>query len=112
MAPTTSKRSSKSTLDEDGDALMVSSPHAVATVPLEGEAPWGLDLAAAIATILPPDFEARAFRESLESDTHCHLVRPCAWWDAFRANHRERMRAIFAEPSELPERFEVESDDD
>jgi hypothetical protein len=92
----------------EDEEVMVSSPHAVATVPLDGEPPWGLDLAAAIAVILPPDFEAHAFRHTLESDTHCYLVRPRAWWDAFRAKHAKRFREIFAEPEELPERFEVE----
>ena len=99
-------------LDEDDDAITVCSQHATAVVPLVGEAPFGLDLAAAIAAILPPRFEARAFRMSLESDTHCYFVRPGAWWDAFRAQHGERYREIFAEPSELPDRFEIISEDD
>lgn len=93
-----------------GERVVLATVHAVASVPLTGEPPFGLDVAAAIAAVLPPDFEAHAFRGSLESDTHCYFVRPTAWWDQFRADFPQRYRRIFAEPSLLPGRFEIVGD--
>ena len=92
----------------DPTALAVRTKNGIAVVPLAGEPPFGLDLAAAIASVLPPEFEARAFRRTLDSDTHCYLVRPQAWWEAFRAELPARYEAIFAVPSELPNRFAPE----
>lgn len=90
-----------------GERVTVSTRYATASVPLTGEPPFGLDLAAAVAAVLPPDFEARAFRESLGGDTHCYFVRPTAWWQRLRADCPERYRRVFAEPSMLPGRFEI-----
>jgi hypothetical protein len=87
------------------DVVLITSADALAEVPLDGEAPFGLDVAAAIAQLLPPDFEAHAFRATLASDTHCYLVRPRAWWNAFRGRHSERHDLVFAAADELPDRF-------
>jgi hypothetical protein len=90
---------------EDEDAVLITSANALVEVPLDGEAPFGLDVAAAIARLMPPDFEAHAFRATVASDTHCYLVRPRAWWDAFRARHSARHDLLFAAADELPDRF-------
>lgn len=94
-------------LEETDAVVVLRTSHAVAAVPLEGDPPFGLDVAAAIARILQPDFEAHAFEASVDSDTHCYLVRSGAWWDAFRAEHPRRFRALFCDPSALPDRFVV-----
>jgi hypothetical protein len=78
-------------------------------VPTVKDPPFGLDLAAAIAAILPPDYEACVISETLDSDTHCYLVRPAAWWTEFRKTHAKECRSIFAKGADLPNRFKVKS---
>jgi hypothetical protein len=97
-------------LDERPHAstVVVRSPHGVATVPLEKNPPFGLDVAAATAAVLAPDFEAHAFNHSVSSDTHAYLVRPKLWWDGFRAAHPRSFARVFAKPRELPNRFTLE----
>jgi len=92
--------------EEGDDSLTVRSRNGVAEVPLDGDPPFGLDLAAAIAALLPPDYEACAIRDTLGSDTHCYLVRSYEWWSEARRAHPE-CRRIFAKPSELPGGFKL-----
>jgi hypothetical protein len=100
------------TLEEatDGKSLRLWTTYATATVPLNDEPPFGLDVAAAIASILPPEFEARALADTLGDDTQYYFVRPAAWWDGFRRAYPQRYRRLFAEPSMLPSRFEIIAD--
>lgn len=97
------------TLQESREERMLTlgTKHATARVLLAKKPPFGLDVAAAIARILPPTHEAHAFRASLRDDTHCYLVRRNAWWDAFRKRAPTRFRSIFASTSSLPKRFVV-----
>lgn len=87
------------------DELTVTTKNGVAVVPLEGRPPWGLELAAAIASVLPPEYEAHAFASTLDSDTHCYLVRPRAWWQQFRRAFPGPYGTVFADDSKLPSAF-------
>jgi hypothetical protein len=41
----------------------------------------------------------------MRGDTHCYLVRPRKWWDAFREELPQQYVSVFAPPSALPDRF-------
>jgi hypothetical protein len=50
--------------------------------------------------LIGPNEEIRAFRATLETDTHCFLVRPAGWWQEMESAFVSRMRKIFAKLDE------------
>jgi hypothetical protein len=46
--------------------------------------------------LIAPEFEIRAFRATLQTDTHCFLVRPASWWQEMDQAFASRTRAVFA----------------
>ena len=77
---------------EDISGVVVTTKNGSETVSLD-EPPIGLELAEAIAKILPPDFEAHALGP--DGDTACYLIRPGGWWNEFRAEHPDRFASLF-----------------
>jgi hypothetical protein len=49
----------------------------------------------ALSRVLAGDFEIRAFKQTLDSDTHSLYVKPCAWWAEMDARFPNRMKRLF-----------------
>jgi hypothetical protein len=56
-----------------------------------------------VGRMLQPDYQIRIFRCTEDSDTHGFLLRPAAWWAAFRSQHPKRYSEIFSELDALTE---------
>ena len=56
-----------------------------------------------VGRILHPDYLIKLFRCTGDSDTNAFLLRPAAWWTAFRSQYPQRHDAIFAELDALTE---------
>ena len=68
-----------------------------------------LVLAAAVAAVLRPEFEARALWNYRNTErTLCFLVRPRAWWDALRSTQPRAYERIFLGDDDLPCDFTFE----
>lgn len=53
--------------------------------------------------MLQPEYQIRIFRCTEDSDTHGFLLRPAAWWAAFRSRYPQRYHDIFSELEALTE---------
>lgn len=96
-------------LEEGGDRVVLRTKSGTARVRLGESGAFGLDVAAAITAILPPDFEARAYVPLVKEGTHLSLyfVRRSSWWKAFRAEHPGRYRWMFGGKSPFRPRYEL-----
>ena len=63
---------------------------------------WAIEL-------LQPEYDARLFRCTEDSDTPCFLLRPAAWWNAYRTAYLDKYQKIFREPTDLIELFEMDN---
>lgn len=92
-------------IEERPDRVTVQTKRGTAVVKLGKKPPFGLDVAAAIAAVLAPDYEAHLFAATARDDTHSYLVRPSRWWQAFRAEHPARFRSLFLPASKVGARY-------
>ena len=56
-----------------------------------------------VGRILEPEYQIKIFRCTEGSDTQGFLLRPAAWWAAFRSQYPQRYVDIFAELDALTE---------
>lgn len=56
-----------------------------------------------VGQILQPEYQIRIFRITEDSDTQAFLLRPAAWWTAFRSQYPQRYSAIFSDLNALTE---------
>jgi hypothetical protein len=47
--------------------------------------------------VMASDYEIRGFRHTLEDDTHCFYVKPCAWWTAMEEHFPKDIARVFAQ---------------
>ena len=59
--------------------------------------------------LLQPDYDIKLFRCTDDSDTPAFLLRPAAWWAAFRAADPERGAKVFREVGDLNELWELDA---
>lgn len=63
---------------------------------------WAIEL-------LQPEYHTKLFRCTEDSDTPCFLLRPVAWWNAYRTAYPDKYQKIFREPADLVELFEMDN---
>jgi len=61
-----------------------------------------------LSALLQPDYEMRTFRCTEDSDTQGFLIRPKAWWDAYRSTHPKQYAEIFSDVSSLTNLWDLE----
>ncbi len=56
-----------------------------------------------VGRILQPEYQIKIFRCTEDSDTQGFLLRPTAWWAAFRSQYPQRYGTIFSDLDALKE---------
>lgn len=56
-----------------------------------------------VGQIVQPEYQIKIFRCTEDADTHGFLLRPAAWWAAFRSQYPQRYDTIFSELDVLNE---------
>ena len=61
-----------------------------------------------LSSLLQPDFDIKLFRCTDGSDTQGFLIRPKAWWDAYRSSYPKQYAEIFTDVSALTKLWDLE----
>jgi len=61
-----------------------------------------------LSALLQPDYDMKLFRCTDDSDTQGFLIRPKAWWDAYRSSHPKQYAETFTDVSALTKLWNLE----